>query len=152
MMRWLNRLVSAVPAVFIALLAFALAAGFGWLGYLGYLSHESLKNNGITTTATIASFEGSFQTGRRAKKTIYNYWIEYDGFRRHFQWKRQYQVGDRFIAIYDKTHAGSMKPLAEYDPSYANDLLAGSVLVLVPGIVSFVSGRRAYRRLRGVDP
>lgn len=91
-----------LSTLFVGAVFLLLAVGFTWLGWQSYRTERGLKERATVATATIASFEGSFWTGRRAKVENFNYWVEYDGYRYHFQWRERYRVGERIRLVYDR--------------------------------------------------
>src|SRR5262245_35050257 len=72
---------AGIGRLFLGTLFVLSTVAFTWLGWRDLQTQIGLKERGTVTTATVASFEGSFWTGRRARVENFNYWVEYDGHR-----------------------------------------------------------------------
>jgi hypothetical protein len=143
----------ALSSLFIGSVFVLLAVGFTWLGWQDYKTQSGLKERGTITTATIASFEGSFWTGRRAKVENFNYWVEYDGYRYHFQWRERYGAGERVRLIYDRAHPSAVRVLKDGETGFKGPAIDWrfSAMVLAFSLFGVYSIRRAYRSVIGVD-
>jgi len=142
-----------LSSLFIGAVFLLLAVGFTWLGWNGYKTDRGLQERGTVTTATIASFEGSFWTGRRAKVETFNYWVEYDGHRYHFQWRERYGVGERIRLVYDRVRPSIVKVLKDGETGLEAPVIDWrfSVMVLAFALFGAYSIRAGYRSLTGVD-
>lgn len=144
---WLDRILLASPALFVTVLGLFLTPFFAWTGYQAWEAQRSLRANAVTATATVAEYRGSFQKGRRVRRTVHNYLIEYDGYVFYKQWERELQLGDRFGVVYDKTNPVSVELLDEYEPTGSNQLSVEVVLIVGLATVTGVAARKAYRRI-----
>jgi hypothetical protein len=104
---------AGIGRLFLGTVFVLLAVGFTWLGWRDLETQQGLKERGTVTTATIASFEGSFWTGRRARVENFNYWVEYDGYRYHFQWLQRYEPGAQVRLIYDRARPSTVRVLKD---------------------------------------
>jgi len=142
-----------LSSLFIGAVFLLLAVGFAWLGWLGYKTDTGLQERGTVTTATIASFEGSFWTGRRAKVETFNYWVEYDGYRYHFQWRERYGVGERIRLVYDRVRPATVRVLKDGETGLEDPVIDWrfSAMVLAFALFGAYSVRAGYRSLTGVN-
>ena len=101
------------------------------------------------TTATIASLEGSFWTGRRSMVENFNYWVEYDGYRYHFQWRQRYQPGDRVRLIYDRARPSTVRVLLEGETGFEGPAIDWRFATMLAAFALFGtwSIRAGYRSL-----
>lgn len=136
-----------ISRLFLGTIFVLLAVGFTWLGWRDLETQKGLNERGIVTTATIASLEGSFWTGRRARVENFNYWVEYDGYRYHFQWRDRYEPGDQIRLIYDRARPSTVRVLRDGETGFDGPVIDWRFAAMLVAFALFgvFSIRAGYR-------
>lgn len=139
----------AIGRLFLGTVFVLLTVGFTWLGWRDLQTQMGLRERGTVTTATVASFEGSFWTGRRARVENFNYWVEYDGHRYHFQWRERYEPGDQIRLVYDRARPSTVRVLKDGEAGFEGPVIEWRFVAMLVafGLLGAFSIRAGYRSL-----